>query len=179
MDNIKPPPSSEPNLFASIKDEKNKETIARGSLLSAVWSFFTNKKRPLTPKQVRLIEEATPKEREAYVRRQSKRMALVVLFAILFYGLSVSYFAMHLDSQSVASVQVTEAGTITSIELHKTLLSTATTVVTTAGTYHVRGAVSAAAGDQARLEVKKYRSFVDRQSLCVESSIKTACYPLM
>jgi len=85
MDNTKPYPSSEPNLFDIIKDEKNKEIISRGSLLSEVWSFITKKKRPLTPAQVRLLHFSTPEERQACV--DTRDLLLGFGWAVLVYAL--------------------------------------------------------------------------------------------
>jgi len=168
MDNTKPYPSSD----AFIQDEKNKETIARGSLFSAVWSFITKTKRPLTPKQIRLLYYATPKERALFLefRFVLRLFSLFLIFVVLYF----SIFATRFEGWLAPTVQAAEAGTIKSIDVREGR----TAVFTTIRGFHVHGAVSAAPGDEVRVELKKLPGFRARQWLCIDSNTKTGCYRL-
>lgn len=160
------------------QDEMNKRLIARGSLVSALISSVTNTRRPRSAEQVRLIEMATPDERQAYLSRQVKTSWAIMLC----FGLAVSWLEMQprkpAQPKPLPVVEVTDAGSVKGIQLHETSLSTATTVTTTAGVYQVRGGVSASAGDEASLEAKDVGTLGVQTSLCIKSKIKTACYPL-
>jgi hypothetical protein len=161
------------------EDEMNKALIARGSLASAVWLVFSKTSRSLGPEQTRLISMATPQERQAYVRRQAK-MTWTIMLCI---GIAVAWVALEprkpVQPKPLPKVEIIDAGTIKSIQLHETALSTATTVTTTAGVYQVAGGVSAAPDDKATLEANEVGALGVQKSLCIKSSIKTACYALM
>lgn len=167
------------SAISDAEDEKNKRLIAHGSLASAVWSVFSKTNRSLSPEQTRLISTATPQERQAYVRRQA-RMSWAIMFCI---GIAVAWVALEprkpVQPKPLPTVEITDAGTIKSTQLHETSLSTATTVTTTAGVYQVRGGVSGAPDDKATIEAKEVGALGVQKSLCIQSSIKTACYPLM
>ncbi|EMJ4585578.1 hypothetical protein ROT11_006685 [Pseudomonas aeruginosa] len=72
----------------------------------------------------------------------------------------------------------TTVGNITSIHLHETPTSTSTTLVTDVGSFHVRGAVSAALGDGLTL-TKETTGSTERTFACIGSKIKTGCYNLL
>jgi hypothetical protein len=157
-------------------DERNMRLIAHGSLASAVWSAIAKTKRPLNLEQARLIQNGTPQERQAYVRRQAK-LSWTIMLGI---GLAVAWIALQpRQAKLLPRVEITDAGTIKSIQLHETSLSTATTVTTTAGVYQVRGGVSVATDDKAMIESKEVGALGVQKSLCIQSSIKTDCYPLI
>lgn len=166
---------SKPSTISEKQDEINKRLVAH-SLGQTFKRVLTGRTWSLTPEQVRLIEQATPQERQAYVKRQSK----VTLAILLCLGVAIAWVALQpkpLKPEPV--IQITDAGSVKEIQLHETSLSTATTVTTTAGVYQVRGGVSGATGDEARIEAKEVGTLGVQKSLCIKSSIKTACYPLM
>lgn len=104
-------------------------------------------------------------------------MALAILLCT---GLTIAWVALQprpLKPEPV--IEITDAGSVKEIQLHETSLSTATTVTTTASVYQVRGGVSRAAEDKARIKAKEVGMVGVQKSLCIKSSIKTACYRLM
>ncbi len=170
------PSDSSASAISDAEDERNKRLIAHGSLASSVWFVFSKTSRSLSPEQIRLIHMATPKERQAYVRRQAK-MSWAIMLCIC---IALTWVALQpRQLKPLPAVEITDAGTIKSIQLHETSLSTATTVTTTAGVYQVRGGVSGASDDKATIEAKEVGALGVQKSLCIQSSIKTACYPLM
>lgn len=160
-----------PTIISEREDEINKHLIANGS-----FSFL--QRGHLSSEQVRLMDSATPQERQVYVKKRSKRfMFLVLCVGAYFVWLS---FQPAKPVPPPPAIEVTDAGTIKEIQLHETTFSTASTVITTAGVYQVRGGVSASAGDAARTEAKEIvPNQVIERSLCIKSVIKSACYRLM
>lgn len=119
----------------------------------------------------------TAEQRDYFVRVMSRR--------VIFLGLSVAtlFFGLWASSGSAPAPSpptFTAAGTVSSVQLHETALSTTTSVVTTAGTFQVRGAVTASAGDVAEMKHEHLtRKSALQESLCVKSKFKEACYPLI
>ena len=169
---------SHPSVISEQEDEINKRRITH-SLKQTFGRVLTGRPRYLTPEQIRLIEQATPQERQAYVKRQTK-MTLAIFLCL---GVIFTWVALQpqktLPPKPATVVKITDAGSVKEIQLHETSLSTATTVTTTAGVYQVRGGVSGAVGDEAKIEAKEIGTLGVQKSLCIKSSIKTACYPLM
>lgn len=149
------------------RDRRNKQMIAM--------SFFNYMGAPRSAKQLWLLNDATPEERDTHVRKQNKR--LLVIVALVAGYLAISSVLPRDAVPPPPSPEITGAGVIQSLQLHETALSTSTTVITETGTYQVRGGVSAAKGDSVSLkrEVHPY----SKVSLCIESKIKTQCYQLL
>lgn len=76
------------------------------------------------------------------------------------------------------TTESTAVGNIARIHFHEATSSTSTTLVTDAGTFHVRGAVSAAIGDGVTL-TKETTGSTERTFACIESKIRTGCYDLL
>lgn len=147
---------------ALLRDERNKRIIALTS-----WA-------PRYEREI-LLEGGSPEEREAFVRKHRN----------LFFGGVASILVITLLLELVPrdappappSPEIVEAGRVEGLRLHETAFSTSTTVTTSTGTYQVRGGVSAAEGDIATLKRESHPA--PRTSLCIESSIKPACYALL
>lgn len=76
-----------------------------------------------------------------------------------------------------------DAGKIQDVHLQSAALGSETTVRTSVGIYQVRGGVSVAIGDEAKLRRTTNemdgKPFRNKLELCVDSKIKTSCYELL
>lgn len=95
--------------------------------------------------------------------------------------LGVFVYVMTSPKPVAPAPLITAAGSVTHVDLHETSFSTSTSVVTTSGTYQVKGGVSATKGDEASLKVEHLveHNNRERRSLCIKSSLKSACYELL
>lgn len=121
------------------------------------------------------------------VLRRDPQLAVAGAFAVVtlcILGLLALRYALA-PSQPPGPDIVTEqdAGRILDVHLQSAALGSETTVRTSLGIYQVRGGVSIAIGDEAKLrrttnemDGKPFRSKLE---LCVESKIKTGCYELL
>jgi hypothetical protein len=170
MKKVNPLDASEPPI-SEAQDARNKLFLSR-SLVSAI-----TRDGSLTAKQRWLIEEASPHDRQFYAVMKLARYGVMAAF--------VCSYLLWLAMQPAVSVPppstvITEAGTVKEIRLHETTFSTSSTVTTSNGIYQVRGGVSAATGDAVRIESQEGGQYPPaKKSLCVKSTIKTACYPLL
>lgn len=120
-----------------------------------------------------LLESGTDAERAVYAHRVLRRLWLFALGAgLLLLGLS---FAKP-ERQAPIVAAYSDAGFVESVQFHDTTFSHTTTVITSAGTFQVSGAVSAAPGDVAKL---KDQGAMNYKSLCVESKLETSCYRVL
>lgn len=126
----------------------------------------------------RLVIEGTPEEREAYAKRVMK-WALLISVILAVYLLSIDWQKVGQQQPSSKVLSEVDAGKIQSVQLHETSFSRSTTIVTTVGTYQVVGGVSAEAGVYTTLKREQALSGGVITSVCVESHIKQACYPLL
>jgi hypothetical protein len=124
-----------------------------------------------------LLETGTPEERAKVAKKVLVRSFAIVALTVVVVLMTSPGEIKTIDPAPVVTTQE-PAGTIQSIQLHDTALSTSTTVVTGTGTYQVRGAVSAAPGDVVTMK-KESPGAMERTSLCVESHIKATCYSLL
>lgn len=109
-------------------------------------------------------------EKEAFVRRRAL-ISIAVLLSIAGLVVATNYIGGPAPKTVIAWQ---DAGVLQEVTLHSTTFATETTVKTTTGMFQVRGGVSAAAGDKARIK----RSATET-SLCIESAIKAECYRLL
>lgn len=129
----------------------------------------------LSAEQIRLLNIGTPEDREAYVKKLAKYYSLAAAVIVGYVSL---WSMLPRDIRPFPPApEISDAGTVQSLQLHETALSTSTTVVTATGTYQVKGGGSAALGDVATL--KRETQPIPQTSLCIESSIKTRCYYLL
>ena len=160
------------NPISPERDYRNKQLIAR--LFSHPWQVNDWE----GSMHQRLVDHGSPEERSDFVKRQMKKYALFAAgFAVIFGILYL--FPSQPVQQTITPPVITSAGTLTSLQLHETALSTSTTVVTSTGTYQVRGAVSGAPGDSATLKKEKSGAAPETTSLCLEAAAKSACYHLL
>jgi hypothetical protein len=157
------------------QDERNKRLIAH-SLGQRIKAILIGRPLNLTLEQVRLIESATPQEREAYVKRQAVISFTILLCVAVAIGWAVTRLGN--PQKFVPTVSFEDAGSLKELQLHETTFSTATTVTTTAGVFQARGGVSGATGDQVRIKSTTHAVGGYSKSLCVDSSLKADCYPL-
>lgn len=152
------------------RDEHNKRMIAM--------SLFNYMGAPRSAKQLWLLNEATPEERDAHVRKQNKRLLAVIC-------LVAGYFVLTslLPRETVpphAAPEVSLAGQVQNIQLHESTFSRTSTVVTSTGTFQVWGGVSASVGDEAFLKKVLGSSRVKPKiELCIDSKIKSRCYDVL
>lgn len=151
---------------ARANDEKNRRILS-----IAPWFLVTAYQRKW------LLMDATAAERQEAVTTSNRRMMVIV--AIASAGFALSYLIPREPRPAQAGPAVSEAGTVTSVQLHETTFSRSTTVQTSSGTFQVRGAVSASVGDKAQLKTEELPGMEPRRTLCVESAIKTACYDVL
>lgn len=118
-------------------------------------------------------------EKEAFLRRRTW-WALIIL-GLVIGGLLLFRMTRDHAPRSAPAVTWQPAGVVKNITLHSTTFATESTVRTSTGVFQVRGGVSAAAGDAARIKRDPPVGALEIQvtSLCIESAIKTACYPLL
>lgn len=124
-----------------------------------------------------LLEDGNDEGRADYAKRvlsRLKLLALLVCVAILVFA-----FMPKSERPVAPPPTFTDAGSVVSVQLHDTALSTSTSVATSQGTFQVRGAVTAAPGDVARIKKAVDYGTVEKTSLCIESQFKSACYLLM
>lgn len=123
-----------------------------------------------------LLSSATPEERAYFVKTERKKIL------IIFAGGAIVFGALSLIPRKAApplpAPMVVSAGQVVGLELHETTFSTSTSVVTTTGTYQVRGGVSASKGDPTQLKQERLHIGI-RSALCVDSKIKAHCYDLL
>lgn len=149
------------------RDARNKKRIAH--------SFRTAMGLGLTEEQYRLINDGTPEERAAYLKKQGKYISIGVVVVIGYF--IIAQIIPRDPVPPPPAPEVSAAGQIQSLQLHETAFSTSTTVVTNTGIYQLHGGVSASAGDSVSLKRETYP--LKLTSLCVESKIKTQCYGLL
>lgn len=132
--------------------------------------------------QTRLLTDATPEERAAYIWKCNK-LLLLCIAAVVAYFLITSLIPRDPPQPLPApEISISAAGQVQSLQLHETAFSRSTTVVTSMGIYQVQGGVSAASGDVATLKRAKKPfagSYMIELSLCIESKIKTRCYDIL
>ena len=152
------------------RDERNKRMIAM-----SIFNFmgFAN-----TAEQYRLINEATPEERQAYVRKKTNRnFAIMGVVAVAFI---LWPYIPRDPVPPPPAPEISLAGQVQSIQLHETAFSRSSTVTTSVGTFQVRGGVSASVGDNVSLKKDvSYSKQYPKIELCVESKIKTQCYDVL
>ena len=119
------------------------------------------------------IPLVTPEARAYFVSVLTRRVIVTGLVVVGIFG---GLWASSGSAPAAPPPAFTAAGTVSSVQLH----DYATSVVTTAGTFQVRGAVTATAGDVAEMK-REYSSLssAPQDSLCVKSKFKEACYPLL
>lgn len=124
-----------------------------------------------------LLDLGTDSERADYVRLLSRRLKLLA-FAICVVALCVTFAPRHPTPTPIAPT-TTEAGNVVSIQFHDTAFSNSTSVVTSAGTFQVSGAVTATPGDVASFIESVDIGNMKVKSLCIESQFKNACYRVL
>ncbi|MBJ2214040.1 MULTISPECIES: hypothetical protein [Pseudomonas] len=156
------------------KISENKDQMHRRLLNSPAGRFLT---RGMGCDIEMLLETGTPAERAKVAKKVGVRSLAILALGVVVVLMTTPGEIKTIDPVPVVTTQE-PAGTIQSIQLHDTALSTSTTVVTGTGTYHVRGAVSASPGDVVTMK-KESPGAMERASLCVESHIKATCYSLL
>lgn len=112
------------------------------------------------------------------------RNYVLLPWVALLLALTITWISTRDDSTAPPSrifaktAESTEVGKISKIHLHETSSSTSTTLETDVGSFHVRGAVSAAIGDRVTLTKEKAGS-TERAFACIVSKIRTGCYNLL
>jgi len=112
------------------------------------------------------------------------RNYVLLPWVALLLALSITWMSTRGDTDAAPSrifaktVVSTAVGKISRIHLHETSSSTSTTLETDVGSFHVRGAVSAAIGDGVSL-TKETSGSTERAFACIESKIRTGCYELL
>jgi hypothetical protein len=169
-------PSEEANHISDSEDERNKRLIARGSLTSSIWSMFSKTSWSLSSEHIWLINTATPHERQVYVRRRAK----ISLAILIFWFAGIFLVVTHLGNRPkfVSVVEYVDAGTLQELRLHQASFSTATTVITSAGVFQVRGGVSASTGSLVRVRSTSTPSGNVLRSLCIDTGLLPDCHPL-
>lgn len=134
----------------------------------------------LSEKDADRLRNATFEEKETYYLAATRRTKIIVLFVgVLFVGFSLyRQFVPAPVPPEPPKPTFESAGAVQSIQLQSTTFSTDTTVTTTTGIFQVRGGVSASWGDTAQIKRESEGSGV-KPSLCIESKIKSKCYPIL
>lgn len=140
-------------------------------------SFSSTILRRLTDEERDLLEHGTPEARAMYVKKQRRWMYIFCTFVVSLF--TISQVMPHKLSTPLPSPAQTviSVGTVQGLQLHETAFSTSTSVVTTTGTYQVRGGVSAANGEVVSLRMTQ--STLQGSELCIQSKIKAKCYALL
>lgn len=101
-------------------------------------------------------------------------LALIVCVVVLF-GVFMP------DSPKATPVPPTfkDAGSVVSVQFHDTTFTRSTSVSTSQGTFQVAGAVTASAGDVAKIKKSVEIGSVEVTSLCIESHFKPDCYRIL
>ena len=132
-----------------------------------------------------ILMNASFEVKKKWYRRKIFNLYVVAGITLVWLFAPWKYFFSE-KAKPVIPVKISvNAGTIKEIKLHSSTFSTETTLVTDKGVYQLRGAVSASIGDDTQLEKwqredgklptkPQYKS-----KICVQSKIKTDCYPLM
>ncbi len=123
-----------------------------------------------------VLSEGTAAERESAavaVRRQL--LVFLIIGAVVVIGPA---FLPRDPMPAQPEPITTPVGAIQSLQLHETALSTSTTIRTSEATFHVSGAVSAKEGDGVTLKTLERPAGPERE-VCVESTIKPACYQVL
>lgn len=130
--------------------------------------------------EVQRLLEATYEEKEAFYRADLRRMKIILLaIAILWAGFTLyGHFVPAPVRPEPPKPTFEAAGVIQDIQLQSTTFSTDTTVKTTTGIFQVHGGVSATTGDTAQIKREGEGSFL-KSALCIESKIKSQCYPIL
>jgi len=157
-------------VISEKQDYQNKRMIALSPLfLGSI--FGCSRARAHT-----LIYEATAEERAECVRKFRRRSVLISIAVALY--MTILHF-IPVRSEPPPVPKIVRAGQIQSVSLHEAAFATSTTVVTTTGVFQVEGAVSSTIGDSATLSTDTRSGYGEAKSLCVESAVKSACYPLL
>jgi len=130
--------------------------------------------------EVTRLLNATFEEKEAFYRAEGRRMKIILLsIAILWAGFTLyGHFVPAPVRPEPPKPTFESAGVIQDIQLQSTTFSTDTTVKTTTGIFQVHGGVSATTGDTAQIKREGEGSFL-KSALCIESKIKSQCYPIL
>nr|WP_192963321.1 hypothetical protein [Pseudomonas fluorescens]CEK42126.1 hypothetical protein PQBR57_0173 [Pseudomonas fluorescens SBW25] len=115
--------------------------------------------------------------RAYYAQRILFRIKLLAVIICAFVLLSV----FMPKSPKAAPVPPTfkDAGSVVSVQFHDTAFSRSTSVTTSEGTFQVAGAVTASAGDVAKIRKSVGISRVEVTSLCIDSHYKPDCYRVL
>lgn len=146
------------------RDRKNQLLIAK------VFTWHSAEHR------AELLSHGSPEDRASFVKAQHKKMLIVLAGVVIVFG--AIYLKPRKPAPPLPAPILTSAGQVVGLELHETTFSTSTTVVTTTGTYQVRGGVSASKGDPAQLKQEKVPTGI-LSALCLDSKIKAGCYDLL
>ena len=135
-------------------------------------------------KKFQLMDSSFDVKKEWY-RKSIFRLKLIGIITVMLIFAPWKYFLPEKAKPVIPTKITINAGTIKEIKLHSTTFSTKTTLVTSKGVYQLVGAVSAAIGDATQL-IKWQREDEEspveyryKPKMCVQSKIKTDCYPLM
>lgn len=130
--------------------------------------------------EVERLLNATSEEKETFYRAEGRRIKIILLsVGILWAGFTLyRQFVPAAIPPEPPKPTFEAAGVIQDIQLQSTTFSTDTTVKTTTGIFQVRGGVSATVGDSAQVKREGEGSFL-KSALCIESKIKSQCYPLL
>ncbi len=134
----------------------------------------------LPQKRMYALLDATLEEKEAYVRGSKRRiLKSVAILGLVFVAFQIyRYFVPEPPTATVPQPSYATAGVVEDIQLHSTAFSTDTTVKTSTGIFQVSGGVSASVGDEAKIKREAANS-LRKTSLCINSQIKSECYPVM
>lgn len=171
------------SLIERKKSDKRRELRERriDRLIKSKFTF----QRPFPPftlpedEVIRLLNSSY-EEKETFYRAEGRRMKIILLsIAILWAGFSLyGHFVPAPVRPEPPKPTFEAAGVIQDIQLQSTTFSTDTTVKTTTGIFQVHGGVSATTGDTAQLKREAEGSFL-KSALCIESKIKSWCYPIL
>jgi len=130
--------------------------------------------------EVTRLLNASIEEKEVFYRAEGRRMKIILLsIAILWAGFTLyGHFVPAPVRPELPKPTFESAGVIQDIQLQSTTFSTDTTVKTTTGIFQVHGGVSATTGDTAQIKREGEGSFL-KSALCIESKIKSQCYPIL
>lgn len=130
--------------------------------------------------EVERLLKATYEEKETFYRAEGRRMKIILLaIAILWAGFTLyRQFVPAPVRPEPPKPTFEAAGVIQDIQLQSTTFSTDTTVKTSTGIFQVHGGVSATVGDSAQIK-REGEGSVWKTTLCIESKIKSQCYPIL
>lgn len=130
--------------------------------------------------EVERLLKASYEEKETFYRAEGRRMKLILLtIAILWAGFTLyRQFVPAPIRPEPPKPTFESAGVIQDIQLQSTTFSTDTTVKTSTGIFQVHGGVSATVGDSAQIK-REGEGSVWKTTLCIESKIKSQCYPIL